>query len=150
MDARPIPKPAMPCSVNGVLKTRSRPVFVGQNASIDMKRCASSYQILQRDPRIRLPVRDEYQEPEEITYHCASEHTPKGNILAEDDRSVIFRHCNAALFPCHQLIKRHGRSAYIPHRITNCLIEIHFPRFPPSKYIAWGRSDTFVQPSYTW
>jgi hypothetical protein len=70
-----MPKPAMPCSVKGVLNTRSRP-----NSSASP--CSG---IIDTSDQIRA----------QHIHHCTPKYTSEGNVLSEDDSRIIFHHGNA-------------------------------------------------------
>ena len=75
MDATPIPKPAIPCSVSGVLKTRSRPMRCHESTS-----------------RGRIPgtLTELFGQT-----HRASEDASKRDVFAKHDCGVIFGQSNA-------------------------------------------------------
>ena len=67
-----MPKPAIPCSVSGVLKTRSLPVNDGGEGHATRGGTSARTEFLCQP-------------------HRAPEHAPKRDVLAEDDGGVVLR-----------------------------------------------------------
>lgn len=93
MEARPIPKPAIPCSVRGVLNTRSRPVSVelgwwGLGGRSNLPNSSA------RPWREREGERTDDQQ-RWSTDHGAPEDTTESNILSKDHSIVVLGQCDA-------------------------------------------------------
>src|ERR1700761_2773928 len=86
-----VPKPAMPCSVKGVLNTRSRPEIL----SLSVVTTAAEEAHTKLFCEALETTSQGTSENRGCTHHRAPEHTTERNVLTKHDRIVVFRECDA-------------------------------------------------------
>lgn len=122
-----MPKPAMPCSVRGVLKTRSLP--------------NSSARPWGRQLGVRWAMK-------EGVYHRATEDTTECNVFAKDDGGVVFHQGNATSHSLGMALVT--KDKYTPHCVPNGLVQIHLPGFATTDDGSCGCGLVLICPFYTW
>ena len=147
IDAIPMPKPAMPCSVKGVLKTRSRPMCVRVWIAVchhGRGRQCQAYRILLQGPAEDI---ESWTVRESANHTMVQRNTPP-NATSSPKTTAVSSFASAILPAC----QFYGRSnpPVVPQCISYGLVYVHLPCLATSYHRSHGARTVFVGPRQPW